>query len=85
MREKKVMLEKLNDKGMEGRKSNGLTTTGVLEPTTLNFLAECTEDGEKWNNLRDCMAEKGFHLFGLCRDEREGDLVGWNCCQKHNL
>jgi hypothetical protein len=37
MREKKVMLEKLNYKGMEGRKSNGLATTGVLEPTTLKL------------------------------------------------
>ena len=37
MREKKVMLEKLNDKGMEGRNSNGLSTTGVLEPTTLKL------------------------------------------------
>ena len=30
MREKKVMLEQLNDKGMEGRKSKGLSTTGVM-------------------------------------------------------
>jgi hypothetical protein len=37
MREKKVMLEKLNDKGVEGRKSNGLDTTGFLEPTTLKL------------------------------------------------
>ena len=37
MREKKVMLEQLNDKGMEGRKSNGLATIGVLEPTTLKL------------------------------------------------
>jgi hypothetical protein len=37
MREKKVMLEKLYDKGMEGRKSNGLATTRVLEPTTLKL------------------------------------------------
>jgi hypothetical protein len=43
MREKKVMLEQLNDKGMEGRKSNGLATTGVLEPTTLKHPGECTE------------------------------------------
>jgi hypothetical protein len=38
MREKKVMLEQLNDKGMEGRKSNGLATTGFLEPATLKLL-----------------------------------------------
>jgi hypothetical protein len=37
MREKKVMLEQLNDKGMEGRKSNGLVTTGVMEPTILKL------------------------------------------------
>jgi hypothetical protein len=37
MREKKVMLEQLNDKGMEGRKFNGISTTGVLEPTTLKL------------------------------------------------
>ena len=38
IKEKKVMLEKLNDKGMEGRNSNGLATTRVLEPTTLKLL-----------------------------------------------
>ena len=37
MRENKAMLEQLNDKGMEGRKSNGLATIGVLEPTTLKL------------------------------------------------
>ena len=40
MREKKVMLEQLNDKGMEGRKSNGLATTEVLEPTNLKLLGQ---------------------------------------------
>ena len=36
MREKKkVMLEQLNNKGMEGRKSNGLVATGFLGATTL--------------------------------------------------
>jgi hypothetical protein len=37
MREKKVMLQQLNDKGMEGRKSNGLAITRVLEPTILKL------------------------------------------------
>jgi hypothetical protein len=37
MREKKAMLEQLNDKGMEGRNSNGLATIGVLEPMTLKL------------------------------------------------
>jgi hypothetical protein len=37
MREKKVMLEQLNDKDMGGRKSNGLPTTGVMELTTLKL------------------------------------------------
>jgi hypothetical protein len=37
MIEKKVMLEQLNDKGMEGRKYDGLATTRVLEPTTLKL------------------------------------------------
>jgi hypothetical protein len=37
MREKKVMLEQLNDKGMEVRKSNGLATIEVLEPITLKL------------------------------------------------
>ena len=54
-------------------------------PQLWNFLGECTESGEKWNNLRDCMAEKGVHFFGLCRDEREGELVGWNWCQKYKF
>jgi hypothetical protein len=31
------------------------------------------------------MAEKGVHLFGLCRDEREGELVGWNYYQKYKF
>jgi hypothetical protein len=34
---KKEMLEKLNDKGMEGKKSSGIDTTEVLEPTTLKL------------------------------------------------
>jgi hypothetical protein len=37
MRENKLTLEKINDKGMEGRKSNGIATTGVLEPTTMKL------------------------------------------------
>jgi hypothetical protein len=31
------------------------------------------------------MAEKGVHFFGLCRVEREGELVGWNFYQKYKL
>jgi hypothetical protein len=87
MREKKkVMLEQLNDKGMEGRNSNGLVAAGVLEAATLKLPGRVHwSPGEKWNNLRDCMAEKGVHFFGLCRDEREGELVGWNCCQKYKF
>ena len=41
MREKKkVMLEQLNDKGREWRKSNGLVAAGVLEATTLKILGQ---------------------------------------------
>jgi hypothetical protein len=38
MRENKVMLEQLNDKGMEGIKSNGLATTRVLEATNVKCV-----------------------------------------------
>jgi hypothetical protein len=31
------------------------------------------------------MEEKGVHFFGLCRVEREGDLVGWNYYQKYKF
>jgi hypothetical protein len=31
------------------------------------------------------MAEKGFHFFGFYRDEREGELIGWNNCQKYKF
>jgi hypothetical protein len=31
------------------------------------------------------MVEKGVHFFGLCRVEREGELAGWNCCQKYKF
>jgi hypothetical protein len=37
MRENKVMLEQLNDKGMEVINSNGLAIIGVLEVTTLKL------------------------------------------------
>jgi hypothetical protein len=41
--------------------------------------------GEKWNKLMNCMAYKGVHFFGLCRDEREGEIISWNCFQKYKF
>jgi hypothetical protein len=78
MREKKKVMF---DKGMEGRNSNGLVAAGVLEAATLKLPDRVHwSPREKWNNLRECMAEKGVHFFGLCRAEMEGELARWNYC-----
>ena len=31
------------------------------------------------------MEEKVVHFLGLCRDDREGELVGWNYCQEYKF
>jgi hypothetical protein len=71
---------------MEGRKSNGLDATGFMEVATMKLHGQVNwSPGEKWNNLRECMEEKGVHLFLLCRVEREREIVGWNCYYKYKF
>jgi hypothetical protein len=72
------MLEKLNDKGMEGRKSHGLVVAKVLEVTTLKLHGRVHwSPGEKWNKLRVAWKRKWFISLGCVGMRgKESLLVG---------
>jgi hypothetical protein len=70
------MLEKLNDKGMEGRKSNGLLATRFLEAATLKLPSQVHWSlGEKWKNLRSFVADKVVISLGCEGLRGKGSLL----------